>query len=76
MKLYLISGEPKEQYDVCDGFVVAARSERIARGLCVMQAGDEGGNFWLDEKKSTCVVIGVAPNTTKEDIILRSFNAG
>jgi hypothetical protein len=60
-------------YDCADGFVVRARNEIVARAIVSEFAGDEGKEFWLDEKLSECEKI---ENHGEEGLILKSFLAG
>ena len=41
-------------YDKTFGHVVRAENEHSARNLASKNHGEEGGQPWLDQKKSTC----------------------
>jgi hypothetical protein len=41
-------------YDKCFGMVIRTADEADARLLASGEAGDEGGDVWLDHAKTTC----------------------
>ena len=73
-KLWLIKaigGSPG--HDMASGFVIRAGNPNAARLIACNNAGDEGGNFWMDTKKSLCRMIR---RDGRSKLILRDFNAG
>jgi len=76
------SGERiKPRYDVFDGWVVRAPSEREAREIAQSRGGDEVGSyfdkdnrhFWTDPDLTTCVPL---TEDGAAGAVLGSFNAG
>lgn len=63
----------REKYDIARGFVVQAVDEDQARYLASENAGDEGGQTWLNRLDSDCdeLTLQGAPR-----VILRDFKAG
>lgn len=58
MNLYLLSAltQPVD-YDCVSNLVVRAKSQKRARELAGVVSGDEGAEFWLDKKKSSCISV-------------------
>lgn len=59
-------------YDVCNGGIVAAKSEERARELMSEAAWDEGAELWLDPLRSTCVIL----SADVERVIMTDCNPG
>lgn len=84
MKLYLLQATAKGHkqlgYDCAHGFVVRAKGPKSARKLISLAAinhtgegpGDEGAEFWLDAKLSSCTEL---KSEGEEEIILSDFYA-
>lgn len=77
--IYVITRDPEKddyaEYDANWGFVVIAFSELNARAFVFTNArcGDEPREIWLDEKITTCKLIG--KSNLDEQIVLTDFNA-
>lgn len=76
MKLFLLQNPDHDdrQYDIANGFVIAAETHHEARKIASQHCGDEGPGTWLDPEMSSCVVLN--PDKCKKEVILRDFNAG
>ena len=81
MKLYLLVRQPprehrtRQDYDVAEGMLVAAKTEAQARELAKSSAGDEGIATWANPQASTCEEI--AKRTHKlAGVLLVDFAAG
>lgn len=74
-RLYQLSyiAEPDRWWDCANGFIVRATSPTEARRMAADLCGDEGREFWMDRKKSSCRLIGARG---RRGVVLRSFNAG
>jgi hypothetical protein len=59
-------------YDVCNGGIVAAENEQKARVLMSTIAWYEGGELWLDGRRSTCDIL----SADTERVIITNCNAG
>ena len=74
MKLWLL--RPKKNipfFDVVEGFVIRAETERNARKMASKACGDEGPGLWKLKTLSTCVEL---TSNGPEEIIVRNFNSG
>ena len=77
MKMYLIERKGEEpEYDVANGFVIAAPTPMTARLAASRQHGDEGKHVWLDPKLSRCRCIAQDSVYKKVTIVLVDFRAG
>lgn len=61
------------QYDSNYGFVIRAEDATTARDLAARNAGDEKAGVWMDEIKTSCVLL--LPEG-EEEVIIADFNAG
>lgn len=69
--------EERPVYDCNNGMIVAADTEDKARFLASSRDyGDEDPALWLDAKRSSIVLIGMALPTVKSGVVLRDFLAG
>ena len=77
MQLWILEYRPdigrRLGYDCAYGFIVRAATEGEARQLASWQAGNEGRDFWLDEKYSTCEPL---KESGKAGIIMSDFLHG
>ena len=84
MRLYLLEwteegrSSQRPRHDSSVGFVVRAESREKARMIASKGRGDEGSDFWLNPKLSSCETLAYILNdaTDEAGIVLRSFNAG
>lgn len=86
LKLYLLTQDTLNGYDVYDGAVVCAKDEDDARTIhpsgCVVNHSDCCGDMclcyddWPEPHLISVRLIGVAVNGTKRGLICASFNAG
>lgn len=60
-------------WDCVYGIVVRARSEEKAREVAYHEAGDEGGDVWLDPKLTSCEAL---TGKGESGVVLRDFLAG
>lgn len=60
-------------YDIALGFVVRAKNEHDARGICAENCGDEGEDVWLSPVRSTCETV---LQSGGRGLILRDFKGG
>jgi hypothetical protein len=75
VKLYLLRrlGSDQVAYDEAEGFVVRAKSHKMARDFAACRSGEEGEICWTNPDFSTCEEInadGVG------GVVLRDFKAG
>lgn len=73
MKFWILQRVGKIGYDQAIGMVVEARTEIAARTLAAMNSGDERGDTWLDQNRSTCEEL---KPSKKSRLVLLSFRAG
>lgn len=74
MKLWLLEPiELKYEHDEADGFIVRAGTESAARYLAATRAWGEGGDFWTDPERSSCVELQADGDA---GVVLVSYNAG
>lgn len=62
------------RYDVALAFACIARWPKQARRLAAEQAGDEGGQVWMDPRLSKLKRVG--ESHLKPQVLVRDFNAG
>ena len=76
MRYWILKAKDDQEpdYDVANGFVVAAASAKDARVIAAMNCGDEGPDYWMDSSKSTCGHLPTYP--AKPRLIMRDFNNG
>mgnify|MGYP000305285020 CR=1 FL=1 len=72
----VIRPDGKPDYDTMKSAVIAARSHIDARKLASQNAGDEGGDAWMDGAKSTCRRIAKQSIYHEPSVIARDFTAG
>ena len=72
-KFYLLKALqlPLKSYDCAEGFVIRASSAKKARLLASINCGDEGPDFWLNSKKSSCKTISEKGKTC---VILKDYH--
>ena len=72
MKLWMLKTvkDWEPWYDRAFGFVVRAPSANAARKLAAEKAGDEGGQVWMDPKKTKCEELG---SEGEPGVVLRDF---
>lgn len=73
MKVYFLNRLGELEYDVAEGFIVLADSEKEARALASRQHGDEGPATWTSSKLSTCEEVRLSGEPR---VLLRDFYAG
>lgn len=72
MKIWLVTRPTEDPlWDVADGFVVRAETEREARALAADNHGDEGREIWFG--RATCEEL---TTDGPRGVILRDFTAG
>lgn len=80
MKLWLISQNKNDDYDVYDSAVVAANTKEEAKNIHPGNGGKlvkKDFDTWVDSPDDVHIeYLGIAEKGTKSGVILASFNAG
>jgi hypothetical protein len=75
VKLWILRGTvpTNPPTDVARGFVIRAATEEKARTHATRRCGDEGAEYWLSDKTSSCMELSVEGPAA---ILLRDFRDG